>query len=195
MLTFYLVRHGNTENNRKGKIMGGQIDTPLTDEGFKNAEILTQKLQSISFDHVYSSDLGRAFITAFILGENLKLLPHISREKLLREIDFGIYTNRKKEEVLLECPEYKTSSNFVFPEGESYEDVQKRAITFLHHLEKKHSGQTILVVTHAGVIRAIKCFLNHWDLNSHLQMHITHEYIGKFIIENGSLISYEKINQ
>lgn len=175
--------------------MGGQIDTPLTDEGFKNAEILTQKLQSISFDHIYSSDLGRAFITAFILGENLHLLPHISREKLLREIDFGIYTNRKKEEVLLECPQYKTSSSFVFPGGESYEDMQKRAVKFLHHLEKTHDGKTFLVVTHSGVIRAIKCFLNRWDLNEHLQMRITHEYIGKFIIDAGSLVSYEKINQ
>ena len=69
MLTFYLVRHGNTEYNRKG-IMQGQIDTALTDEGIKNAKIVSEKLKKmkdVKFDYVFSSDLGRAFITAHII--------------------------------------------------------------------------------------------------------------------------------
>jgi len=188
MLTFYLVRHGNTENNRAGKT-SGQIDTPLTEEGFKNADVLVEKLQHIRFDHVYSSDLGRAFITAFILAEKLNLLPRISRDKSLREIDFGMYTNRKKEDLIRECSEYKNAADFVFPEGESYAQVQERAVKFIHHLERTHPDQTLLLVTHSGVIRAIKCFFRGLNLADHLGMKITHEYIGKFVIEKGQLVN------
>ncbi len=123
MLIFYLVRHGNTEGNYKHFIMGYQIDTPLTDEGLKNTSILSQKLKNIKFDRIYSSDLGRAFITARIIAENLKIGSKLSRAKELREINYGVYTYRKKDEVEKECPQYKTDVNFVFPDGESFSQM------------------------------------------------------------------------
>jgi len=195
MLTFYLLRHGKTENNQKSIIMGARIDTPLTESGLANADVLANKLRGIKFDHVYSSDLGRAFITAHIIVEKLKIESKLSPAKELREIDYGDYTYRQKEEVKKECPEYKTSAEFIFPNGESFNLMQKRAVYFVKKLEKEHPNKTILIVSHAGVIRALKCFFNGWNLQEHLKMNITHEYIGKFIIDDGNLISYEKMNE
>ena len=73
MLTFYLVRHGMTQGNYAHIIMGQEIDTPLTDHGIENAEYLGQHLKGKQIHQIYASDLGRAFITAHIIAENLHI--------------------------------------------------------------------------------------------------------------------------
>ncbi len=193
MITFYLVRHGNTEHNWNSITMG-QIDTPLTNEGLKNANVLAKKLKGINFDYIFSSDLGRAFITAHIIAEKLNLEKKLFPAKELREINYGIYANRKKDEVKRECPKYKKDVSYVFPEGESYYQVQDRVVKFIKDLERKHKNQTLLLVGHAGVIRAINCFFHGWDFQEHLKMKLSHKYIGKFVIDKNKLISYNKLN-
>ena len=69
-LTYFWVRHGETEANRDG-ILQGQSDFPLTESGKEGAVKTGVYLSQIPFDHLYSSDLGRARITAnMILDEN-----------------------------------------------------------------------------------------------------------------------------
>lgn len=189
MLTIYLVRHGKTEHNLEGITMG-QIDSPLTEEGFKNAEVIAGLLPPV--DHIYSSDLGRAYITAQII--NVKLSSPITPERRLREINYGIFANRKKDEVKVECPEYKTDLHYVFPEGESYAQVQARSTDFVQSLEPVHDNQTVLLVAHSGVIRSLQCHFRGFDFQDHLKMPVSHEYIGKFVIDNGKLVSYIEVN-
>jgi probable phosphoglycerate mutase len=194
MLTFILVRHGQTEHNHKAMTMGARIDTPLTETGLANADVLAKKLIGTKFDHVYSSDLGRAFITAHVIVEKLGIESKLTRARQLREIDYGQFTYRFKEEVKKECPQFTNDPDFVFPDGESPRQMQKRAVHFIQKIEKGHPNQTLLIVTHAGVIRALKCHFNEWDYKEHLRMAISHEFIGKFRIDEGKLVSYEKIN-
>ena len=84
MFTFYLVRHGSTEHNIAGKIMG-HIDSPLTSGGIKEAKWLGDKLASIKFNAIYSSDLGRAFISAYIINNKRTKRLEITSSKELRE--------------------------------------------------------------------------------------------------------------
>lgn len=204
MLTFYLVRHGNTEHNKKGFTMG-HLDTPLTDEGLANAAKVASELKKrvhpsknssshAVFDHVYSSDLGRAFITAHIIVEYLGLEKRLTRAKELREYSFGTYENFDRNKVKLLFPKYKKDPHFAFPEGESYASAQRRAVRFIKKLEKLHKGKTILIVTHSGVIRGIMSYFRNLPLKDHLMMNISHEYIGKFIINRGKLVSYKKLH-
>ena len=60
----YLVRHGETDHNRFG-IIQGQLNTKLSDLGIEQAKQVAIKLQSVKFDHVFSSDLDRAFHVIF----------------------------------------------------------------------------------------------------------------------------------
>ncbi len=193
MLTFYLVRHGTTESNHKSIIMG-QIDSPLTEKGLKNANTLAKKLKDLKFDFVYSSDLGRAFITAYRILEKLKIKPKISSSKELREINYGIYANRTKKEVKKDCIQYKINADYIFPKGESFYQMQNRVVKFIKKLERKHTNKKLLIITHAGVIRALNCFFNDYNLQDNLKIKITHEYIGEFVIDKGKLISYRKLN-
>jgi broad specificity phosphatase PhoE len=92
MNTFYIVRHGETENNR-AKRLSGWIDTPLTDAGLQPTEKVIEKLANVSIDEVYSSDLGRAFITAYVLGRGLGFTGEIKRLSGLREVNYGDAAN------------------------------------------------------------------------------------------------------
>ena len=92
MTTFYICRHGQTENN-KNKRLSGWIDTPLTADGIKNAATSAEKLRSIKFDKIISSDLGRAFITAYLISRKLGYTSTIELSKELREVNYGDLAN------------------------------------------------------------------------------------------------------
>ncbi|OSD08503.1 phosphoglycerate mutase-like protein [Trametes coccinea BRFM310] len=64
----YIVRHGETEENRQG-IMQGQLDTPLNAAGVRQAELAADALADVPFGAAYSSDLQRARKTAEIIVE------------------------------------------------------------------------------------------------------------------------------
>jgi phosphoserine phosphatase len=192
MFTFYLVRHGETENNKKGKTQGW-LDTPLTDQGLKNASTVAERLQGVDIDHVYSSDLGRAFITAHVIVEKLNIVQRLTRARELREINYGVCGDKDRDVAKREFPGYKTNVNFVFPDGESFAQMQKRVLGFVKDLEEKHGDKTVLLVTHAGVIRGIISFFEGWNFEEHLKDPISNEYIGKFVMNNGKPVSCERL--
>lgn len=190
MITLYLVRHGKTEYNEQRRIQG-HIDTPLTDEGYENAFRVAEKLRGIKFDHIYSSDLGRAFITAHIIAEKLRLENRIVRERRLREKNYGEFNGKKIDE--LEKAHPRQDSEFSPPGGESFSDLQKRVVGFIEELERKHNGKTELIVTHSGCIRAIAAHFGVTDIRKSAKMEVSNEYIGRIVIEKGILVSYEKL--
>jgi probable phosphoglycerate mutase len=174
--------------------MQGHIDSPLTDEGYKNAFFMADKLKDFKFDHIYSSDLGRAFITAHIIAEKLNLETKIVRVKELRECDFGDYGGRYYTEVKKICPQFKEDADYIHPNGESFNQLRKRILDFIFGLEKKHEGETALIVTHGGVVRIPLCIVKNLDYGKNLNFVPSNQYIGKFVIENSKIIDYEEIH-
>lgn len=193
MVLLYIVRHGQTENNRKGILMG-QLDSPLTDSGIRNAEFLAGRLKGAHFDRVYSSDLGRAFITAHIISERLGIYDRLERARELREIDFGEFSNCSKNKISEELIPFSADLSKRFPGGESVLDMSRRGESFIRKIRRKHKNEAVLAVTHSGMIRAVKCHLNGWELKDHVRMQIGHHYIGKFEI-NGRNTEYEKLSE
>src|SRR3989344_4287192 len=84
--TFYIVRHGQTDWNKKHLIQG-QTDIPLNEEGKLQAKGLAAELRNTHFDAVFSSDLTRTRQTAEILALERKLA--VETRKALRERTFG----------------------------------------------------------------------------------------------------------
>ena len=62
----YIIRHGKTELNR-ANVLPGRSDHPLNEEGILQAKKASEKMRSVSFDHVFSSPLIRALQTAEII--------------------------------------------------------------------------------------------------------------------------------
>lgn len=87
-VTFYFVRHGETQYNVEGLIQGW-VDSPLTEKGVLRTKELSIELQTVEFSRIVSSTLQRAVETAKILNEyhNLKIDTYDD----LREVNFGNY--------------------------------------------------------------------------------------------------------
>jgi len=125
--TLHLVRHGETEWNRDGRIQGW-ADTPLSERGHEQARELAATLGERSIGAIYSSDLRRAYETAEPLAQRLGL--HVRTTPALRERNFGDNEGRVSHEV---AAELGTTSGTTWhraddrhPGGESIREVYGR---------------------------------------------------------------------
>lgn len=155
-MEIYIIRHGETNWNVEGKIQG-QTNSSLTQKGIDQARLTAEKLKTVSFTSLYSSDLERARNTAEFLAAyhpQLQIIVDIR----LRERKFGYLEGIGHEEFKTNYSDIyeKFRSNdpaYRIPEGESKNDLAKRATAFFNDLVKKHTNDdTILVVTHGGII-------------------------------------------
>lgn len=169
--TIYLVRHGQTEWNALG-ILQGQKDAPLTPKGISQAHQIASLFHNTHIDVIYSSDLGRAHSTAKLIAEPHNLEVHPSN--LLRERNFGQYQGQLAQEIIAtlkdkihhakSLPTTERMDYELAPDVETDRDLVDRLVQFLSEQVPNHLGQTMLVVTHEGVMRA---FLIHLGFGTH----------------------------
>lgn len=159
----YLVRHGQTESNVKGMLVGGGGNYDLTEKGSKDALALGESLKGTKFVSVYSSPLGRAYDTAeYILeGANQREIE-IQVVEGVRDIYWGDaegYTAEEfvKEHGLTEFPEAfgnADDADFISPiHAESKYDFCNRFEETLMNIveENKDNGGNVLVVAHSSM--------------------------------------------
>jgi alpha-ribazole phosphatase len=129
---------------------------------------LAQRLAKEEIKAIYASDLKRALETAEILAEP----HHLTVETLpgLREIDFGHWEGLTFAEISEKYKDladkwYSAPAEVQIPGGETFFQLKERIYTTILELVEKHDQETIVVVTHAGPIRALVCALLNIDLN------------------------------
>ena len=152
----FAVRHGETEWNLIEK-QQGHLDSQLTENGVKQAELLANALKDKNIDVLYSSDLGRAMQTADIIAQKLSL--DIQTDIRLRERHLGIMQNLTKKEFVEKYPEEAACFNtgdpdYVLPNGESARQRYTRCIECAEDLAKRERGKRLLVVSHGGVLNS-----------------------------------------
>ena len=164
-MKIYLVRHGETEGNFKGRYCG-MCDTPLTEQGKAQCTELSPKLCEIKFYDIYVSPLKRCGETLELaLGKDMKTRV----EERIRERAFGIFENKTYEEICKEYPEEERLwsedwKGYRLPEGESTLEAFERVKSFakeLEELEKNSEAseeKNLLVVTHGGIIKLFLCY-------------------------------------
>ena len=160
MPVLYLVRHGAVIKV-SGKSYIGQIDVPLSEEGVEQAWALREWLESVTFTHLYSSDLSRAQRTCRIIaGTGSKIIQTLPA---LREISLGEWEGFTFREVEERFPAQfaargRDLENWRPPGGESFADCRARVLAALHPILSRSEGN-VLVVAHAGVNRILLCDL------------------------------------
>lgn len=156
--TVLFVRHGQTPST--GEILPGRDNSlPISEQGQKQAEnaaeLIAYQNTTSKPSAIYSSPMLRTRQTAQPIATALNL--EIEIEHGLNECDFGDWTGLKLSE-LRQLPEWKTvqhyPSGFCFPNGESFRQMQYRMVETVRKLSEKHSGETIVVVSHADTIKA-----------------------------------------
>ena len=145
--------------------MQGQTDSPLTPKGIRMTERLALKLPTM--DKIYVSPLGRTMHTAELLFGKRKF----KKEDRLREIDLGEWEGRLQADLDVEEPEqhtnfWKNPDQFqvlsgpasrppATYSGENFYDISKRSVECMQDLAAKHEGETIALVSHTTIIRAM----------------------------------------
>jgi broad specificity phosphatase PhoE len=147
--TLYIVRHGETDWNRDSRIQG-HTDIPLNAEGRRQAEALAAELATSELHAAYASDLSRAWETAATVAERRGL--DVRRLASLREKHFGTWEGMTDTEVLARFPHAVNGS---WGDGETTEQLSARVVEAIHEIARNHPGETVLVVSHGGSIRAL----------------------------------------
>ncbi len=148
-MIIYFTRHGETEWHKKG-FLQGQKNSPLTTRGKKSAKEKGKILSKENIEIIYSSDLGRCIQTSKIINKYLK--TKIIKSSKLRERDFGDLNGKPNKDVRERID--LSDADEKAPNGESFNGLKRRIISFIKLLFKR-KFQKILLVTHEGVLRAI----------------------------------------
>lgn len=165
-MTFYFVRHGETDWNVKKKIQGS-TDIPLNENGLRQAaelaEALLKRKQAGLLDAVcvYTSPQKRAVQTAQAAAEALDI--PCRTEDGLREMNLGDWEGANWQVIEEQQPEvyhyWNTHRRYTHtPHGESYNEVLARTLLALSDILERES-RDVLVVTHSAVLMALRCYL------------------------------------
>ena len=150
-----LIRHGENEFVKTGKMAGQLPDVHLNERGRKQAAELAEALKQVPLKAIYASSLERAVETAEPIAEGHKL--EIQLRPQLMDNDIGKWHGRtlkqlrriKKWKIVQQAP-----SRFTFPEGESFLETQTRIATCLDDIAASHKPKDIVaVVFHADPIK------------------------------------------
>jgi broad specificity phosphatase PhoE len=150
----HLIRHGETEWNRDGRIQG-HSDPPLSAAGREQARALAERLAAEPIGELWSSDLRRALETAEPLATQLALDIRVS--PALRERSFGVNEGRVAAEVAAELGTVAGTAwlgpDDRHPEGESLRELYERMAAFLDALLAESPTDEIALVTSGGPVR------------------------------------------
>jgi len=143
---FYLVRHGETEWNRHPSRIEGITDVPLNDLGRSQAYDIKRVLEDIHIDVIYSSNLSRAYETAEVIS--VDRFQTINIDNRLQGRNFGSWEG-------VDHDVYKAAPLEALTDVETDQAVRERSFYALSDIVKSNPGKTVLVISHAGVIRNI----------------------------------------
>jgi 2,3-bisphosphoglycerate-dependent phosphoglycerate mutase len=183
-----IVRHGQTQWN-VANVRQGHLDSPLTGEGIAQAKALARRLMHERFSALYSSDLGRAVQTAQIIAQATG--HEIVTDSRLRERHLGIFQGLLGDEIKEKYPEeYKRhrslGADYVIPGGESVRQQVARNISYLNEIAAKHEGETILVVTHGGVLSGLFRHTFSIPFEAPRRFEFTNAGLNVFVYEQGN---------
>jgi broad specificity phosphatase PhoE len=149
---------------------------------------------AIEFDAIYSSALERARQTAMFYARQ-RGIPVIHDVADLNEVNYGLLYRKSKKRVANNIPEHKIDPDFVYPDGESFRQMQQRSSHYLQFLAGNSPQKTILLVVHAGVIRGLVSHFLGLDYAAQLKRKISHRYIGEFLFEGPDCVRYNELGK
>lgn len=151
MNRFFLIRHGETEQNKQN-IIQGRIDNPLNETGKIQARHVASWFQKnqIALDVIYSSPLIRAVETAMILKDGIHHFQTIHLHEGLIERNFGDYDGKPIQPDYFDHVIQETIQGM-----ERHQVLEERVLKTLDDIALKHPHQTIAIVCHSHVIKAL----------------------------------------
>lgn len=188
-----VVRHYKTTSNESEHILGWGDAPPAAswqDDLNKVEAILLSS--HINIDLIYTSTLPRAINTGHFYASSLSI-NDVHSSPAIMEVNYGELFNKNKKWVEKNLPQHKKDPDFVYPDGESFSQMQQRSVDYIETLSEKHPDKNLLIVVHAGVIRGLICHFLDLNYASNLKRHMGHQYIGDFLLEGKTCIRYDEL--
>jgi probable phosphomutase (TIGR03848 family) len=177
MTVLLLIRHGLTDAAGK-RLTGWSRGVHLNARGRAEAEHLADRLEEVPVDAIYSSPLERCRETIAPLARRRGL--SVAARRGLLEVDYGDWTGRTISQLrrtTLWRAVQQAPSTVRFPNGESFLEVQARAVAELGRIAGAHPAGTVAVVTHADVVRLL--------IAHHAGMHTDH--VQRLVVDPASV--------
>jgi broad specificity phosphatase PhoE len=156
----WLLRHGQPDEGVE-RLCYGSLDVGLSDAGRRQMARAARELAAEPVAAIYSSPRQRAIESAGIVRDGLggdsrevRVVPDF------REIDFGGFEGMAYDDIAVRFPDLyrqwmEASTSVQFPGGESFANMRLRVLGAFDAVSAAHTGETAVVVTHGGPIRAI----------------------------------------
>lgn len=135
--------------------MQGQLDSPLTERGIEQAELLSEIVYELDITSIVSSSLGRAKQTSKIVSARTNL--PIETDERIQEVDFGKFAGRSEAHLRSKHRVFwslrkQDKWDYDWPDGESYADAYRRIGEFVREHRNLHAT---VVVAHQSVNRVL----------------------------------------
>jgi 2,3-bisphosphoglycerate-dependent phosphoglycerate mutase len=155
------IRHGQTAWNKEKKLQG-HTDITLDETGIIQAREVAAYCRQFAgeLSALYSSDLQRALQTAQEISKTV--LKTVQTHAGLREGFGGKAEGLTREE----REKLYGKSFFNYPEAEQKVQILERVKNCINEIDKKHRGSTVIMVTHAGVLRTLLEYASHPDASA-----------------------------
>lgn len=155
-----LIRHGENEYVKTGRMAGRLPGVHLNENGQKQAQELAEALANAPIKALYSSPLERALETAAPLAEKLGLQVNVCAG--LAETNIGEWAGMELK-AARKLPEWKivqsAPSRFRFPGGESFVEIQSRLVDEIETIARQHKGDELVACfSHADPIKLVVAY-------------------------------------
>lgn len=202
----FIIRHGETDFNKKGYVQGSSINSNLNDLGRLQAQEFFNKYKHISFDKIYTSNLKRTHQTVSpFTALNIPYEHHLG----LNEISWGEKEGRKlteqddKNHMRLLFEWQNGNYDYKLDGAESPNDVVRRQKKVMDHILSKKEEENILICTHGRAMKMLISYLmdeplSKMDQYEHSNLALYHLIYknGKFrIVQANDIRHLEKITK
>ncbi len=185
MALVYLVRHGETDWNRSGQIMGTR-PIPLNERGRAQARKLGMLMEGVKIGRIVTSPVARAVQTAEILQETLRAPLH--HDPGLAEVSVGDWEGKFWDDLVDDDARtnfYRRPDVTRPPGGETLQEVQARAVSALTRALGPETVP-VLLVSHADVIRTLLAHCLGLALDQVRYMRIAHTTLSALALHDTS---------
>ena len=189
MPIFLLIRHGETDYNKKMHLPGRLPDVHLNKKGLQQAQLVADSLKDAPIKAIYSSPMDRTLETAELLAKNLNL--QVVPIPGLLETNCGEWQGQSVKK-LRRQKIWKSvqlhPSLFHFPGGESIAECQHRMVQVLESLRQQYSEHDVVACfSHADPIKQVVAYYLGLPLDNFQRLSVdTASITALFISDNGS---------
>ena len=157
-MTICLVRHGETDWNRIGRLQGHE-DIPLNETGRDQARRSALYLKKFNWDTIIASPLIRAKLTAQIIAREVGL-DTVFEDTAFMERDYGKASGLTMDE-----------RNLLYPDGsydgmEPWDHLARRVYDAVLKLAEEGPSANIIIVSHGGSINALLAMLSNREIGT-----------------------------